>query len=540
MFFCFLKLFLSVIKYYNVKTGALLLPRLTLFWLLLITVVQSGAQHHVPDAIDVDGLKKHLLFLASDELMGRKLGALDGGLEKAADYLADYAGKTGLEPVGRDFFQEVKVLAVNTGENNSIQVYGDLKNPVFKSTDVVFYNRFPEKRQLFNSGEVVFAGFGNNILPDSTLRGKVVIVARGDSASFSSTHSPGWDFRMERAKIERFAQIPVKALIIVTSSNDSEMKTMKRLKAWLSRPRLELVSQESDGQVPVAVATPEFADFLLGGVGKFERYLNEIKPGKSLRRVRKKGTIEIVQDLEIMPVPARNVIGIVEGDDPVLKNEYVVLMAHYDHIGVNPEGDVYNGADDNGSGTVTLMEVAEAFAGLEKKPKRSIVFLWVTGEEAGMLGSKYYTENPVFPIEKTVACINIDMDGRVFEPRDTVWKRSPKMVKDYDGLFTLTNNVWPGLKAVNDSACKVLGLIPDYSLPENFLRSSDHYSFHSKGVPILNYATGYHADYHKVTDETDRINFEKMKRVADLTFLVALQIANAKPEISKEFIQISQ
>jgi len=132
----------------------------------------------------------------------------------------------------------------------------------------------------------------------------------------------------------------------------------------------------------------------------------------------------------------------------------------------------------------------------------------------------------VFPLEKTVACINIDMDGRVFDQRDTVWNLSPKKVKDFDGLYTLTNDIWPGLKEINSAACKKLGLIPDYSLPSNFLRSSDHFSFHNKGVPVLNYATGYHADYHKVTDEISRINFDKMKRVADLCFLVGLEIAN--------------
>lgn len=143
---------------------------------------------------------------------------------------------------------------------------------------------------------------------------------------------------------------------------------------------------------------------------------------------------------------SKNVIGIVEGSDPVLKNECVVFMAHYDHLGIDENGEVFNGADDNGSGTVTVLEVAKAFAGLDRKPKRSIVFLWVTGEEAGMLGSQFYVENPAFPMDKTVACVNIDMDGRVFEQRDTVWNKTPKMVKDFDGLYTLTNDAWPDLK----------------------------------------------------------------------------------------------
>jgi Zn-dependent M28 family amino/carboxypeptidase len=226
------------------------------------------------------------------------------------------------------------------------------------------------------------------------------------------------------------------------------------------------------------------------------------------------------------PVDAKNVIGIVEGSHPELKQECVVFMAHYDHLGVNEDGDVYNGADDNGSGTVTLMEVAEAFSSLKEKPKRSIVFLWVTAEEIGLFGSRFYTENPVVPLEKTVTCINIDMDGRVYEPRDSVWKRSPKMVKDFDGLFTLSNQIWPELNEISNANCEKLGLIPDNSLPEHFLRSSDHYHFHNNNVPILNFATGYHADYHKVGDEVSKINFEKIKRVSDLCFLVGLEIAN--------------
>jgi len=154
--------------------------------------------------------------------------------------------------------------------------------------------------------------------------------------------------------------------------------------------------------------------------------------------------------------------------------------------------------------------------------------LGLTGKERERLGGKFDIKNPVFPFEKTVACINIEMNGRVFEARDTVWNKSPKMVKDFDGLYTLTNDAWPRLKKINSSACKILGLIPDYSLPASFLRSSDHFSFHSKGVPILNLATGYHADYHKVTDEISRINFDKMKRVADLCFLVGIEIGNRK------------
>ncbi len=120
------------------------------------------------------------------------------------------------------------------------------------------------------------------------------------------------------------------------------------------------------------------------------------------------------------------------------------------------------------------------------------------------------------------------MVGRVYDgPRDDVWKDSPKKVKDFDGLYTLSNDVWPELAEINAAQCAELGLIPDTSLPkERFMRASDHYHFHKYGVPILNYATGYHADYHKVGDEVEKINFEKIKRVADLCFLVGFDLAN--------------
>jgi Zn-dependent M28 family amino/carboxypeptidase len=157
----------------------------------------------------------------------------------------------------------------------------------------------------------------------------------------------------------------------------------------------------------------------------------------------------------------------------------------------------------------------------------------VTGEEIGLFGSEFYTSTPVFPLEKTVACFNLDMVGRVFEPRDTVWNKSPKRVKDFDGIFTLSNDVWPGLSEINQKACKQLGLVPDTTLPPQFLRSSDHYHFHKNNIPVLNYATGYHADYHKVSDEVDKINFAKMKRVAELCFLVGFEVAN-RTDIEKK------
>ncbi|MFW6246497.1 MAG: M28 family metallopeptidase, partial [Tangfeifania sp.] len=213
------------------------------------------------------------------------------------------------------------------------------------------------------------------------------------------------------------------------------------------------------------------------------------------------------------------------GSHPELKNECVVYMAHYDHLGTDSEGNIYNGADDNASGCAALLEIAKIFQQPEFQPERSILFLWATGEESGLLGSGYYANHPVFPMKNTVACINLDMIGRVYEPRDSVWKNSPKLVKDFDGIYTLVSDFNPKLQKLTDSVSKELGLIPDKSLPEYFFRSSDHYHFHSRNVPIVNLATGYHADYHRVTDKVSRIRYDKLKRVTELSFWIGYKMA---------------
>ncbi len=353
------------------------------------------------------------------------------------------------------------------------------------------------------------------------------MVAQGNAESFTRNEVYKWQNRVERAKINAIMEKQPKALLIIANPKDKKNITFQQLKGWLRRSGYSVKKDEVSERPAVLLATSKVADALLGKKGRYEKYLkNLVDESEVAKEI--SGTLSVKIGSEPEVIQEKNVIAYIEGSDPVLKNEYIVFMAHYDHLGVGTNGDVYNGADDNGSGTVAIMEVAEAFVSLKEKPKRSIVFLWVTCEEKGHFGSSYYCDHPVFPLDKTVASINLDMVGRVYDgPRDDVWKESPKKVKDFDGLYTLSNDVWPELAEINAIHCAELGLVPDTSLPkERFLRASDHYHFHKKGVPILNYATGYHADYHKVGDEVEKINFEKIKRVADLCFLVGFDLAN--------------
>ena len=502
---------------------------LIVFFFLTGTIVFS--QEQALKSIVQDELKRHLSFLASDDLQGRKIGEGDG-LENAADYLVEKVRENGLQSIGNSYSQKVGILSVHSDKSHSfIKVQNPKGDKSYQSPLICFDN---QTLSFDWKGEAVFAGFGMNEAPPGhndfagiDLRGKVVLICSGDVESFKEEENYQWNDRCERKKRQMAFEKGAAAVILITSPNDNKNRVFSQMEKRMGRNNYILQPETGTEKEKYFIATPAFADFMLGGKHKYRKYLESIvKEQKPNSFVPENDNIEIHLQKEVEKYPSHNILGMVEGSDPVLKNEYVIYMAHYDHLGINQDGKVFNGADDNASGSSVLLGLANVFSSLENKPKRSILFLWVTSEELGMFGSRYYVEHPVVPLEKTAACINLDMVGRVYEPRDSVWKLSPKMVKDFDGLFTLTNNVWPELQQISDSVCNNLGLEPDNSLPDNFLRSSDHYYFHKNGVPVLNISTGYHADYHKTSDVVSKINFDKLKRVADFCFLVGYEVAN--------------
>ncbi len=489
----------------------------------------TNAQNPVLNEINISDLKKHLTIIASDSLMGRQIGADNNGLDLAADYIKNSIEQIGLLPLNGNYYQEFSLYSSQPdSENSFLQAFSKNNKLLFKTDSVV---RLSANTDInIENTEVVFVGYGidskKNNKPDGVfLSGKVVMMMVGDEKS-AKNNRVDWNERSENEKIKVARENGAKGVILVNSPFDGKKDIYSHVKQRMERTtyRLEKPHLKEVGNNSILI-TASVADKLLGGDGKLNALLSEMdKNAKNSFQTDIK--INIQCNRLNKKIDTKNILGVVQGSDPALKNECVVLMAHYDHLGIDVKGDVYNGADDNGSGVVTLLEVAEAMVKTPQKPKRSVLFLWVAGEEIGLYGSQFYTSNPLFPLEKTVTCINVDMDGRVYEPRDSVWKDSPKRVKDFNGLYSLTGNIWPGLKEINTEKCRELGLVPDYSLPSNFLRSSDHFNFHDKGVPILNLATGYHFDYHKSTDEVSRINFEKIKRVADLCYLVSYEVAN--------------
>ena len=223
-------------------------------------------------------------------------------------------------------------------------------------------------------------------------------------------------------------------------------------------------------------------------------------------------------------VNTSNVLGFVEGTDPELKKEIVILTAHYDHLGIK-NGEVYNGADDDGTGTVALLELAEAFQKAKNDgngPKRSILIMPVSGEEKGLLGSKYYSENPVFPISNTIVDLNIDMIGRLDEnhthPNYVYLIGADKISRELHEVSEAANKTYSNLEL-------------DYTFneendPNRFYYRSDHYNFAQKGIPVIFYFSGVHEDYHKATDEIDKIMFDKVEKITKLVFYTAWEVAN--------------
>lgn len=247
-----------------------------------------------------------------------------------------------------------------------------------------------------------------------------------------------------------------------------------------------------------------------------------------------KGTTNYLQAMELKIkenlVQTENVVAFIEGSE--FPNEYLVISSHLDHIGINSKGEINNGADDDGTGTVALLEIAEAFKQAKDQnqgPKRSIIFLHVTGEEKGLLGSKYYSENPLYPLADTMVNLNVDMIGRVNPKRET---NDPNYIY-LIGADKLSQELHDISEATNK---KYTQLSLDYTYndekdPNRFYYRSDHYNFAKKNIPVIFYFSGTHEDYHKPGDTPDKILYPTLEKRTRLIFHTAWELANRNERI---------
>jgi hypothetical protein len=541
------------------KSGKISSHKISYIFLFLMIIFTCNAQKEGIQSITISDLESHLYFLASDELQGRETG--EPGLEIAANYLASQAKKIGLKAVddNNDYFQKY-IIEENSWdpEKSLISISSPAKDTIKMEED--FYMIVPPVfEDLDISGEVVFAGYGVNSekynyndFNEVEVSDKVVLIMDRAPMDESGVKPKFDDYDWNNLQSFNYKYFYINTLkpkaILIVFDPKSGFNCLSDVnpafpKYFASSKKLK------DTTDPYAfvynLATKVFiihrnvADKLLEGTGMdLQTLQNKIDeslephsfpiPGK---------TINIHLKVDRKEITVRNIFGIVEGADPVLKNEYIIYLAHYDHVGTDLTGDVYNGADDNASGSTALLEMAEAFMLEKNKIKRSIGFLWVSAEELGLFGSQYYSENPVIPLNKTVAAINLDMVGRTRTPADTGTVMGEKLsILGGDSIGVIGGLQSKILMNINKQTLAQMNMVGDYTYndpdnPERYFYRSDQINFVRHDIPVLFYSTGTHRDYHQVSDSPDKIDYEKLKKVTDFTYMVGYNIANYKGEI---------
>ena len=531
---------------------------LTLSLVLLSSSV--GAQKAGIRSITKEELETHLTYLASDELEGRATG--EPGLDLAASYLAEQASRIGLEPIDRnkDYYQEYtlvkKVQDQSTSRVTVIHENGtvkEIRKPLFclnAGTDTIDLD-----------GEVVFAGYGIysamdhfNSFENVDLKDRIVLImSRGPMDPENDTsllRNRDWnDLSTWQYKLSGLAMRMPKAVLMVMDPR-SGYQSIENYASGLIRYLTnsssvkELGSERRNRMGGIAAKIlfihREAADEILAGTGRSLTELQQaiddsIKPHSFVLP----GThVNIYTRYNSVEKRVPNVVGMIRGNDPVLQKETIVYTAHFDHLGKNDRGEVFNGADDNASGTTALIEIAEAFVKQQKDLRRSILILWLSGEEIGLFGSRFYTENPLIPLEQTVADINLDMVGTVRTPRDTGFIYNEKVsVLGMDSISVIGGHQSTDLMDIHNRSARKMGLVSDFSMnspdhPYRYYYRSDHYNFAKNDIPILFYSTGIHVDYHKTTDNYERIDFTKLEKVSKLAFLVGYKLATQKDRIT--------
>ena len=513
----------------------------TLLFLLIFTTV-FAQKKELQSITDVE-LKTHLEFIAGDNMQGRDFGTPIPGLQITADYLKAQCFEMGLKPGLPNFTQTVKMVSIQIEkEKTFIKLKNSGGEETFKSNDIQTFPGSLKNDTI--KAKIVFAGYGYqnddigyNDFDSLDLTGKMVMVMTRNRELAIDAANEDDNSRMEMSKLGRIFLSGAKGVIFVPDPLNPDNSWFEMVKDYASQGKYQL-DESDEFEMPgnIIVANIEIANAILKESGKtLEEIQIEInKSGKPNSFELEKVTAEIQLVKKAETVTGENIVAIVEGSDPVLKNECVVFTAHYDHVGINSKGEINNGADDNGSGTVALLEVAEAFSQMKKKPLRSIVFAWVTAEEKGLIGSEFYTLNPVYPLEKTMVNINLDMVGRSAEKELFKVENSEKSLAGPNGVYIITGGNSAELTNISNKICNHLNLVPSDELSEEFMFGSDHFNFHKNGVPVLGVTTGLHEDYHTPGDDVNKIDYLKMKRVAGYTFLVAYEIANKKKGLKKE------
>jgi hypothetical protein len=496
--------------------------RIVICLLLLTGSIVTQAQKNNPqpyaNSITTDDLKKHLYIIAGKEMEGRETAT--EGQRKAAAYIEQQFRALGLSSTPKGKYQLNFGIYQDSLIKTSIEVNGESFN-LDKDFAV---NPGNNHSSTIMAGEVVFVGNGIN---DSTrndfetvnTKGKIIMAWQPSSAATNNARRNTYINALQRAALENSA-----AAILLVQSNFPRKSTLSKGSQTVNvfkktiYPNIYFISEQIAAEI-------------MGNDLQLKK--DSIKNG-NVQPKTYNVPISIHFEETLLKTESSNVLGVLEGTDK--KDEYLVITAHYDHLGKRNDSVIYYGADDDGSGTVAVIELAEAFVKAKnagKGPRRSIIFMAVSGEEKGLWGSAHYSDHPVFPLEKTTANLNIDMIGRTDPKRKQGDSSNYVYVVGDDKLST---DLRPISESVNKKYTK-LELDYKYNDPKDTERiyfRSDHYNFARKGVPIIFYFNGTHQDYHRPTDTPDKINYNLLKKRAQLVFYTAWEMANREEMLKRD------
>ena len=502
--------------------------------------------------INAGDLETYVTFLSSPSMKGRSNG--ESELDIAVNYISSQAKLLGLKPAnGSSYLQPYTIMkkSIDSGKS-SIKIFGSEKDSIQVKEPMI--QLFPEGAGDFEiEGEVVFAGYGiksdkykYNDLENITPEGKILLLMNRSPLSEDGTRylfeEPIWTtFMSIQAKLTGLLFTKAKAILIVSDPKSGFSSIEEQYPGIASQLGSSKYLKGSKPLVFDLPAMPRIifvhrtvADELLKGTGNSLEELQKnidanlksqsfIIPGKRLKITEVSKTEEVILN---------NVAAWIEGSDPELRKEIVIFSGHADHVGM-AGGQIHPGADDNASGCAAILEIAQAFQSLPKKPLRSILFLWVTGEEIGLFGSQSYVNNPLFPLEKTVADLNIDMIGRIKGVADTT-DETPMTGKN--GVFVITGNQSKELLSIAEEIDRKSEIDMDYSLggknhPLQLFSRSDHFNFVKKDIPVLFFTTGLHSDYHKPEDTAGKLDYVKMELITKAVYEIGLTVANRKTRL---------
>ncbi len=495
------------------KTSAILLVFFALFC----------AQAEVPEkglaAIDTVSMRRHLAFLSGDEMKGRDTPSPE--LHICGDYIADYFNTLGLKAGGENnsYFQTYNIINKSLSEPNRMELHQNGKTISFAIKDDFVPLEMTANQSI--TAPVVFAGYGITApeyeyddYKNIDVKDKIVFIftcepQEEDTCSIFKG-ADRTKYSRIGTKVETARENGAAGMIIVTDPNNHVFRRppntwpslMRTPPADAAPVRLE---ESKENEMVIVRIGKECAEAIFASSGK---RLSDIQTQIDSDLIPRSFylpdiTITLETRLHDKKTPVRNVAGLWEGSDPDLKNEYILIGAHYDHLGALNDTIIFNGADDNASGTAGVMALAKAFASAEVRPKRSIVFLAWSGEEKGLFGSNYYVNtSPVFPLEQTVTYLNMDMIGR----NDTSFV-------NISGIHSADI-----FEQIIKNAQQIMNL--QINTLDRVSRS-DHAPFYLAEIPVLGFNSGFHDDYHKATDTIEKIDFNGMKEICDLIFRTA-------------------